>query len=127
MTLDPEQLEQLADLVAERVSLPAARSPLVGVREVAAYLAVDPSWVYAHAAELGARRLGSGPRAPLRFSLADVDAGLSLCPPCSESRRAEVTANAASRRRRRNRSGTSVTLLPVRGQIRHESVPQEAA
>lgn len=35
--------------------------------ELAARLSVDRSWVYEHASELGALRLGDGPRARLRF------------------------------------------------------------
>jgi hypothetical protein len=37
----------------------------------AAYLAVEESYVYEQAAELGARRLGLGPKPRLRFSLAE--------------------------------------------------------
>ena len=47
----------------------AAAGQLVRVAHLAAVLDVDVSYVYAHAAELGALRLGSGPKAPLRFDL----------------------------------------------------------
>lgn len=46
---------------------------LVDAVTVAAYLRVSRGYVYEHADELGCRRLGSGPRARLRFSLAEVD------------------------------------------------------
>jgi hypothetical protein len=52
---------------------------LVDAQAVADYLAVDRGWVYAHAGELGARRLGEGPKARLRFSLDEVDALLTPC------------------------------------------------
>jgi hypothetical protein len=52
---------------------------LVDVAAVAAYLDVECSWVYEHADEIGFRRLGSGPKARLRFSLAEVDERLTGC------------------------------------------------
>jgi hypothetical protein len=90
-TLSDEQLDALADALAERL---AARlddrrlAPDDGVRLVdAATLAraldVDRSYVYDHAAELGARRLPSdGKRGRLRF---DVDAAKAAMV-CSASR-----------------------------------------
>jgi hypothetical protein len=74
------------------------REPLVGVGEVAEYLSVAASWVYEHAAELGARRLPTKPRRRpdgtmsrptprLRFSLSEVDERLSAC---STGRRSEA-------------------------------------
>ena len=58
--LDPGELEQLAELVAESLGRRSAR--LVTAREVAEHLSVDESYVYEHAAELGARRLGESER-----------------------------------------------------------------
>src|SRR5207245_1915960 len=57
-------------------------SGLVDVQAVAEYLAVSRGWVYEHAELLRARRLGTGPKARLRFSLEDVDAALT----CSAGR-----------------------------------------
>jgi len=92
---------------------------LVDAQGLADYLGVTRAYVYEHAPELGARRLGSGPRARLRFSLADVDAALSSC---SMSRGSEPPASRAAgpiRRRRRTADlGTSVELLPIRGSFR---------
>lgn len=88
---------------------------LVDAAAVAEYLGVAREWVYEHAAELGARRLGTGPRARLRFSLDEVDAALT----CSGSRESEQAASRAvepiRRRRRAEGLGTGVELLPVRG------------
>jgi hypothetical protein len=42
-------------------------SPCLTVSQVAARYRVSRSWVYAHQRELGAMRLGDGPRARLRF------------------------------------------------------------
>jgi hypothetical protein len=44
-----------------------AGSACVTVSQVAARYRVSRSWVYAHQRELGAMRLGDGPRARLRF------------------------------------------------------------
>ena len=93
------------------------RPHLVDVATVAKYLAVTPGWVYEHADELGARRLGSGPRARLRFSLAEIDERLSTCPPGRKSVGPEAAPEKASTPRRRRRIGTNVDLLPIRGRI----------
>jgi hypothetical protein len=79
------------------------------------YLSVDRSWVYEHAADLGARRLGAGPRARLRFSLAEVDRALTSCYGSRESEAANPAPQAAKRVRRRRRTGTYIELLPIRG------------
>ena len=104
-----------------------AREPLVGVREIAEYLSVNPSWVYEHAAELGARRLGDGPRARLRFSVAEVDECLSACSASRESALPEPGPQAALRPRRRRPLGTSVELLPIRGRIPAETGVREVS
>lgn len=93
----------------------AAAGQLVRVSHLAAVLDVDVSYVYDHALELGALRLGSGPKAPLRF---DLDEALRRLSSCSASRRSPEPAaaqQAAPRRRSRARLGTNVDLLPIRG------------
>jgi hypothetical protein len=62
-----------AQAVADRVlDLIDARQTnrLVDARELADVLGVDRDWIYAHADQLGAVRLGKGPRPRLRFDLA---------------------------------------------------------
>lgn len=62
--------ERVADLLEQRAGqrrVPSAG--LVDVTELARHLGVTRAWVYQHAAELGAIRIGSGPRARLRFDL----------------------------------------------------------
>src|SRR5205823_629871 len=66
--LEDDQLERLADLVAERLGrTPSARDPLVDARELARLLGVSRSVVYHHAGDLGAIRIGAGERGRLRF------------------------------------------------------------
>lgn len=66
--LDDDQLERLADLVAQRLGRSTStRAPLVDARELARVLGVSRSAVYAHARELGAIRIGTGGRGRLRF------------------------------------------------------------
>jgi hypothetical protein len=50
------------------------RAPLIDAAQLAVLLGVSRDFIYEHADELGALRLGSGPRARLRF---DLDAALS--------------------------------------------------
>jgi hypothetical protein len=83
-------------------------SPLVDAKELAAYLSVDVSWVYANAGLLKARRLGAGPNARLRFSLEDADAAL-LTTDCSTSRQSRTTKPS-----RRDFCPAGVELLPIR-------------
>jgi hypothetical protein len=93
----------------------AGFSPLVDAAAVAEYLSCERSWVYEHTDELGARRLGSGPRARLRFSLAEVDERLSACSGSRESEAVDPAPAAAPRPRRRWAMGTNGPLLPIRG------------
>jgi hypothetical protein len=94
----------------------SSRAPLVDAADVAVYLAVERGWVYANADRLGARKLGDGPRARLRFDLEEVDRRLASC---SEGRESDEPAGGTvtpiKPRRRRGRSGTCAPLLPIRG------------
>jgi hypothetical protein len=87
--------------------------PLVDARELAAYLRVAVGYVYENAARLGARRLGDGPRARLRFSLAEVEERLSACSASRGSVVPEPAPRVASRSRPRRRMGTSIELLRI--------------
>ena len=73
------------DAIARRVleldfgstlSTRAGESALLTVAEVAARLNVSHAWVYAHKRDLGAIRLGNGPKARLRFEATAVLAEL---------------------------------------------------
>jgi hypothetical protein len=81
----------LVEVIAERVlQLLGDRNDdeiqLLTVAQVARRFQVHPSWVYANARRLGALRLGTGPKAPLRFdprrvALAVEDPAFSDGPP----------------------------------------------
>lgn len=70
VTLDEEDIEAIAARVARLMSAtrPTGLS-LLDPKELAAELRVSVDYVYAHAANLGAMRLGDGPKARLRFDL----------------------------------------------------------
>jgi hypothetical protein len=90
--------------------------PLVDVSTLAAYLGVSVGYVYEHSDELGARRLGSGPKARLRFSIVEVDLRLTACPLGRESQDAAGGMVEPKRRAHRGSSmGSTVELLPIRG------------
>ena len=73
-------------------------------------------FVYEHAAELGALRLGAGPGARLRFRFrGSRTANLLLV--SRESCAADPAPKTAKRPRGHRRMGTSVELLPIRGRI----------
>ena len=73
-----DALDRLADLLAERLAVrlnglaPERAEPLVDAAEIARLHGRTRSWVYEPASELGAVRLGSGPRPRLGFSPARV-------------------------------------------------------
>ena len=108
----------LVDLIAQRVlQLLGDRHDdeiqLLTVAQVARRFQVHPSWVYANARRLGALRLGTGPKAPLRFdprrvALAVEDAPLSDGPRAEDrpAREAASARGAAPARRKRG-------LLPI--------------
>jgi len=110
VTLDREDVEAVAvrvvELLEER-AMPRSAG-LVSARVLAARLGVSRDFVYAHAAELGVRRVGSGPRPRLLF---DLDSCLTI----RSSEMLEPARAQGSARSRRRSAGSGVALLPVRG------------
>jgi hypothetical protein len=94
---------------------------LVTPAQLAAHLGVSRNFIYEHSDELGGLRLGSGPRARLRFDVEDVRRRLSSCLVSRGSAAPESAPGPASRSRRRARTGSSVQLLPIRGEIRGQT------
>src|SRR5437763_13330158 len=86
---------------------------LVDASTLARVLGVRADYVYRHADELGAVRLGEGKRATLRF---DVERAMSSRVSSSRSQPSDAPAGTGQpRRRRRRQPGSQAPLLPVRG------------
>jgi hypothetical protein len=105
MTLDEDDIEAVAELVAEKL-----RAYGLGrygdVHAVSARFGVSVDYVYAHADRLGAIRLGEGPKARLRFDLATVERRL-----LSNGREPEPSPGPRRGRRRKQRD-RAVELIP---------------
>jgi hypothetical protein len=70
VTLDHEDIEAIAGRVAALLKTPVPPAGgLLNPKELAEELNVSLDYVYEHAADLGAMRLGDGPKARLRFEL----------------------------------------------------------
>jgi len=123
LRLAPESIEAIARRVAEllaRDGRPARPGRLMTAAEVSDWWGVERSWIYAHADELGARRLGSGQRPRLRFDADEVGerlaalaqsgerAGSLAMAPDSRSTRFRRRAELSSPRNR-NRPGGAAT------------------
>ena len=105
--LDRASIEAIAVRVVELLREQAATpGRMLSATEVARRYGVSRSWVYEHAERLGAFRLGTGPRARLRFSAAEVSARV-------EGLRAAPDAPVFSRRRTHWIDADD--LIPVRG------------
>jgi predicted DNA-binding transcriptional regulator AlpA len=69
--------EALADVLAERGLVVyaglGASARVLNAREVARLLGRSAPWVYSHATELGAIRMGTGPKARIGFDLASIE------------------------------------------------------
>lgn len=77
LRLAAESIEALASRIAEIVAAaapppPSRRRDPITAEEVARWWRIGRRWVYDHADELGARRLGAGPRPRLRFDPDEV-------------------------------------------------------
>jgi hypothetical protein len=75
LRLAPESVEEIAGRLAELLrgtTEPQPPQRLISAAKVAESWGVERSWVYAHADQLGARRLGTGKRPRLRFDPEEV-------------------------------------------------------
>jgi hypothetical protein len=100
-----EIARRVAELVDDRIREPFR---LLDTRTVARMLAVSEEWVREHAAELGAVRVGDGPKGALRFDAARVRAAL-------ERRRLDRPKDRQRRRpgRRRGSLGLAPAAVPA--------------
>ena len=107
LTLSAEQVEQIAECVAELLSAnaaPAQTGGLVDAQTVAAALGVSRDWVYDHADQLGGVKVGDGQRPRWRF---DLEQARTAWQPAGEPERIRP------RRRQTSTNGHGRRLLPV--------------
>jgi hypothetical protein len=103
MALSEADIEAVAARVADLLRAGQVIAELVDAAEIARRFGVSRDFVYDHAVDLGAVRLGNGPKARLRFDPAKVGRALRKPP--------EKPGPQPGRRRTRRSS----SLLPVRG------------
>lgn len=101
MALSDADIEAVATRVADLLRTGQASAELVDATEIARRFGVSRDFVYDHADDLGAVRLGDGPKARLRFDPTKVGRALRKPP-----------EKAASKARRRPTRSSS--LLPIR-------------
>lgn len=107
--LTPTVVEAIAQRVAELLRTELGLGPrLLTPSEVAEQFAVSRTWVYEHADELGAIRLGPGPKARLRFDARAVSKGL-------EGNPGDVTRPPGSERPSGTTPSSGRSLLPIYG------------
>lgn len=112
LRLNAETVETLADRVAELVvghlRNDETTEHMVSAAEIARRFGVSRDYVYDHAGELGAVRLGDGRRAPLRFDPKAVADRMAepLSPSLAEERETERTPC-------RRKAVSRVPLLPI--------------
>jgi predicted DNA-binding transcriptional regulator AlpA len=119
--LAPLLIERLADglgltreQLAERLGGPAREQSegLVDAHEIARRTGRSRWWVYEHAGELGAVRLGAGSRPRLAFRPSRVDQYLQAATQPRQPIPAPARAR-PQRRQRGRRTSTGVELLPI--------------
>ena len=112
-SLDAASIDAVARRVVELLSAePAPTEGLIGAAEVARRFGIPRSTVYDRAGELGAIRLGDGPKARLRFDPQTVAERLAVAAHREGS--GERVSPPGSRRGSRTRRENRVPLLEVR-------------
>ena len=124
--LPPETIEAIAQRVAELLrehDATTAGPQLVDAEQLARQLGLSRAWVYQHARELGAIRLGHGPKARLRFNPAT--AASALADPESSPRQPPTAPGPRGRPRRQ--PAPAAPLLPICGHRAIAGVPSRPA
>lgn len=106
--LDRESVEEIAHCVVELLRGESISGELIDAAEVARRFSVSRDYVYQHADDLGAVKLGDGPKARLRFD--PDEAAKRLNGSDREGSHHKVKPVRTVRNRR------DVTLLPIREQ-----------
>jgi hypothetical protein len=112
--LDPQTIEAVARRVVELLDRRGLSGgpELVDAAELARRLGIERSWVYTHAIELGAVKLGSGRKPRLRF---DPQAAARALHKIGGGPTADPPARSGERARRPRRPEGQVRLLPIKG------------
>lgn len=108
-----EMVEGIARRVVELIGDGRPVVGLIDAVEVARRLGISRTTVYEKADELGAVRIGSGPRARLRFDPALIEQRLAGTRPTPS---AEPAGGRRARPPRRRRAKDAAGLLPIRGE-----------
>ena len=121
--LDPRTIEAIARRVVDLLEKRGLQNrELVDAAELARQLGIERSWVYSHAIELGAVKLGHGPKPRLRF---DPEVAARMLRRVGEGSAADPPARSGKRASQPRGSEGRVELLPIRG--RGENSPPPAA
>jgi hypothetical protein len=115
IALDGPTIEAIARRVVELLERRGVqRRDLVDAAALARRFGIERSWVYSHAIELGAVKLGDGPKPRLRF---DPEIAARVLRKVGEGSAADPPARSGERADRPQRGRRSeVRLLPIRGQ-----------
>ena len=119
--LDPQTIEAIAGRVVELLERRglAGGSELVDAAELARRLGIERSWVYTHAIELGAVKLGSGAKPRLRF---DPQVAARVLQRVGDEPAAAPPARSGERAGQPQGGGASkIRLLPVKTENRSPS------
>jgi len=112
--LDAETVEAIARRAVELLEARGhQKRELVDAAELARRFGIERSWVYTHAIELGAVKLGDGPKPRLRF---DPEIAARVLRRVGEESAADPPARSGERAGQPQRGrGSEVSLLPIRG------------
>ena len=102
---------RVVELLREEGAVSREGPRLLTVAAVSQEFGVSTDWVYANAGRLGAIRLGSGPRARLRFDRATIADRIAKV----ASHGARDRSSQRGKRRRGTREGAGGDLLPILG------------
>lgn len=112
--LDSETVEKIARRVVEILERQGLQQrELVDAVELARRFGIERSWVYTHAIELGAVKLGNGAKPRLRF---DPGVAARVLRKVGEVPAADPPARSGKRAGQPRGAGSRAELLPIRGQ-----------
>ena len=114
VVFDVDDVDALAERLAELAKSTRPVDGFVDAQHLAGELGVDRGWVYANAERLGAIRLGTGPRARLRFDVERARKALTPTSVRDDAGGGEVLARRRRGRPRRQSVPSGMTLIQGR-------------